>query len=109
MRQVQKDNSNFVENSVTNLPTDIRAMPDPEDIFSGALGAADTSQSFVHIPNIRDGDGALILPQNYRDITDRSIVMVNIYLKLYVYKHFLLFILSITFVQVEFKTHPHTK
>ena len=61
-------------------------MPDPEDIYSSALGASDTSQSFVHIPNVQDGDGNIILPQDYDlKLRDNAIVMMNVYLKLYVF------------------------
>ena len=80
MRQVQQEDSN----GDSSYPTiDIRSMPDPEDVFSCTLGAADTSQSFVHIPNIRDNERNLILPQDYETkLHDDSIVLVNVYLKL---------------------------
>jgi hypothetical protein len=59
-------------------------MPDPEDLYSITLGAADASNSYVYIPNIRNGDGNLITPHQYEiKLEDGSIVMVNIYLKLY--------------------------
>jgi hypothetical protein len=60
-------------------------MPDPEDIYSTILGNADVSNSTVHIPNIRDGNGDIITPAEYeKRLVDGSIVMINVYLKLYV-------------------------
>lgn len=80
-------NSNLVEtnNETTNL--NIRTMPDPEDLYATTLGAADVSTSSVHIPNIRDNDGKIITPDQYdRKLEDGSIVMINVYLKLYVFQ-----------------------
>jgi hypothetical protein len=84
MRQLQQGNSNLVEDaSDSNVNIDVRTMPDPEDVFSCALGASDTSQTSVHIPNVRNGDGDLIPPQEYEmRLHDGDIVMVNVYLKL---------------------------
>ena len=43
----------------------------------------------VSTPNIRDGKGRLIMPHEYRlKLKDRSVVMVNAFLKLYVYFNF---------------------
>jgi hypothetical protein len=82
MKQVHKANSNLIE-STTKSNLDVKSMPDPEEIFSSILGAADTSQSYVNIPNIRDSDGNIILPYDYeKKLHDGSIVMVNVYLKL---------------------------
>jgi hypothetical protein len=59
-------------------------MPDPEDIYSTILGGADVSNSSVNIPNIRNGNGDIISPTDYeKKLEDSSIVMVNVYLKLY--------------------------
>ena len=60
-------------------------MPDPEEIYSCALGAADVSKSSVHIPNIRDGEGKIITPDQYdKTLKDGSIVLVNVYFKMLV-------------------------
>jgi hypothetical protein len=59
-------------------------MPDPEDIYSTILGVTDISNSSVCIPNIRNGNGDIISPAEYeKKIEDGSIVMVNVFLKLY--------------------------
>jgi len=58
-------------------------MPDPEGIYSAALGLADVSKSSMDVPNIRDGNGTLIKPHEYEQkLETGSIVMVNIYLKM---------------------------
>ena len=87
MHQIQQNNSHDVDdNHHTYERFDIRSMPDPLDIYSSTLGASDTSQSFVHIPNVKDGDGNIILPQDYDlKLPDNAIVMMNVYLKLYVF------------------------
>ena len=59
-------------------------MPNPEDIYSSALGAADVSNSTIHVPNIRDSDGNPITPDQYeRKLEPGSIVTINVYFKLY--------------------------
>ena len=79
-------NSNLVEDVIggtTDVKCSIRSMPDPEDIYSSILGAADVSNSFIHVPNIHDGDGNLIPPDQYQTkMHDGSIIMVNVFLKL---------------------------
>jgi hypothetical protein len=45
-------------------------MPDPEDVFSTTLvGAADTTKSFLHIPDVHDkfvdNDGNIIASHDY--------------------------------------------
>ena len=61
----------------------IADLPDPEGIYSVALGAADISNSSINVPNMRDGNGALIMPDEYEQKLDMgSIIMVNVYLKL---------------------------
>jgi hypothetical protein len=58
-------------------------MPDPEGIYSAALGAADVSKSSIDIPNVHDGNGALIMPDEYEQkLETGSIFMVNVYLKM---------------------------
>lgn len=60
-------------------------MPDPEDIYSTTLGAADVSTSTVHIPNVCDGDGRVITPDQYeKKLEPGSIVTLNVHFKLYV-------------------------
>ena len=81
----QRGNSHIVEDmdSNMNMKLNIRNFPDPEDIYSTTLGAADTSKSFVNIPNVRDGDGNLITPDLYeQNLHDGTIVTVNVHLKL---------------------------
>lgn len=61
----------------------IRDFPDPEDIYSLTLGAADTSQSSVYILNVRDEDGKIITPDRYdKKLVDGTIVSVTVFLKL---------------------------
>jgi hypothetical protein len=68
-------NSNLVEavhnQSISKLT--IRTMPDPEDIYSTALGINDISNSSVHIPNICNGNGDIITPNEYEKKTRRRI------------------------------------
>ena len=61
----------------------IRDMPDPQGIYKTTLGHADLSKSWLDIPNVRDSNGALIMPEEYDDkLTADTIVMVNVYMKL---------------------------
>jgi hypothetical protein len=61
----------------------IRNMPDPEGVYRTTLGHADLSKSWVDMPNVRDGNGALIKPEDYNEkLTNGAIVMVNVYMKL---------------------------
>jgi hypothetical protein len=58
-------------------------MPDPQGVYRTALGHADLSKSWLDIPNVQDGNGALIEPAEYDDkLTAGTIVMVNVYMKL---------------------------
>jgi hypothetical protein len=87
MQQIDQANSNIVDESPNNdtINIDIASMPDPEDVFSTTLGAADTSHSYIHVPNVRDGNGDIIFPYEYEDkLHDGSIVVVNVSLKLFV-------------------------
>jgi hypothetical protein len=55
-------------------------------IFKGTYLEEKWRDVFISIPNICDGEGWLILPYEYRSkIKDRSIVMVNVQLKLYIF------------------------
>jgi hypothetical protein len=90
---IHRGTSNLTEdtNAKNDVTLNIRNMPDPEDTYSVTLGAADTSQSFVHIPDIRNGDGKLITPDQYeQQLQDGCIVSVNVYLKLYFFSFTLL-------------------
>jgi len=61
----------------------IRDMPDPGNVYKTTLGHADLSKSWLDIPNVRDGNGALITPEEYDEkLTAGTIVMVNVYMKL---------------------------
>jgi hypothetical protein len=61
----------------------IRDMPDPGNVYKSTLGHADLSKSWLDIPNVRDGNGALITPEEYDEkLTAGTIVMVNVYMKL---------------------------
>jgi len=82
MQQLQADNSNLVEEVVDGI-RNIGHMPDPDSIYSSTLGVADISKSFIDVPNVRDGNGKLITPDEYeRKLENGSVVMVNVYLKL---------------------------
>lgn len=87
MLQVNHENSNIVDDGPDNntINIEIASMPDPEDVFSTTLGAADTSRSYIRVPNIRDGNGDIIFPYEYEaKLHDGSIVVVNVSLKLFV-------------------------
>jgi hypothetical protein len=46
----------------------------------------DESLMIFNIPNIRNGDGQLILPVHYEtELKDNSIVMINVHINLYVF------------------------
>jgi hypothetical protein len=67
-------------------------MPDPEDIYSMALGIADMSNLSVHVANIHNGNGDIITPDEYeKRLEDGSIVMINVYLKLYAHNDIMMF------------------
>jgi hypothetical protein len=56
-------------------------MPDPNGVYSSTLGHADLSKSWVEVPNVRDGNGTLIRPEEYDDkLTMGTIVMANVYM-----------------------------
>ena len=58
-------------------------FPDPKDIYSLTLGVADTSQSSIYIPNVRDENGKIITPDRYdKKLVDGMIVSVTVFLKL---------------------------
>jgi hypothetical protein len=85
MPQLPSANSNLTEecDDPNNYKMNVSAMPDPEDIFSTTFGAADTSNSFVYVPNVSNTDGSAIRPHEYETkLYDGSIVMVNVLLKM---------------------------
>jgi hypothetical protein len=58
-------------------------MPDPNGVYSATLRHANLSKSWVDIPNVRDGNGTLIRPEEYDDkLTTGTIVMANVYMRL---------------------------
>jgi hypothetical protein len=85
----QFDNSNLGEDNFHRYERhcSIRRMPDLAHIYStiffGTSMESTWRESFFTVPNIRDGDGRLVLPYEYRSrLKDGSVVMVNVYLKL---------------------------
>ena len=65
-------------------------MHDPYDIYPNIFKNTHLENSWrnmlVNIPDVRDEDGKLIMPHEYRSkMKDGTIVMVNGYLKLYVF------------------------
>ena len=61
----------------------ISTMPDPENLFTAI---EECKELFIVVPNIRDGDGCIIMPDEYgKRLQNGSIVMVNVHLKLYVF------------------------
>jgi hypothetical protein len=63
-------------------------MPDPlqlyPHIFKNTPFEQNWKESLISIPNIRDGNGHLISPYEYRSkLMDKSIVNINVQLKLY--------------------------
>lgn len=70
LMQLEAQNSNLVE-EVDGQGNDERSvhnisdMPDHDGIYSSTLGTANVSKCFIAMPNIRDGNGALIRPDEY--------------------------------------------
>ena len=61
----------------------IASMPDPEGIYSSTLGAADVSNSTIEPPNVRDGNGRLIQPDEYdKRLQTGMKVTVNVHMKM---------------------------
>lgn len=76
-----KDDVDYNTESIANL--NIWNFPNPEDIYSLTLSAADTSQSTVYIPNVHDEDGKIITPDRYdKKLVDGTVVSVTVCLKL---------------------------
>src|SRR5882762_5108978 len=85
-------NSNLVEESdqQDRFQYRIKNMHDPRqiysDIFKGTSLEGTWRDSVINVPNIRDGDGRLIMPHEYRKkLKDGFFVMVNTYMKMYVF------------------------
>ena len=58
-------------------------MPDPEGIYSSLLGSTNTNTCYVNVPNVWDGNGALIMLTEYQEkLQHNSIVTVNVYMKM---------------------------
>ena len=86
-------NSNLVEHNYPSnddtLMRPIVLMPDPANIYSLVFEAEDEdfklSYLFMKPPNIHDGEGNIIAPDQYTEkIRDGSIVLINVSFKLYV-------------------------
>ena len=70
--------SDLDEPSVHNISD----MPDPDSIYSSTLGDTNISKSFINMPNICDGNGALIRPDKYAQKMQMGDIVINSYLKL---------------------------
>ena len=58
-------------------------MPDLDGVYSLILGTTDANKCLVDIPNIHDGNGALIMPGEYnKKLHHGMVVMVNVYMKM---------------------------
>lgn len=102
---IRSRNSNLLEKNSREDERcySIAKMPDPNQIYASMFQNTDLrttlTNSFLIVPNIRDGDGQLIMPYNYRSkLTSESIVIVNAYLKLCV---FLLILGTILFIHLR--------
>ena len=86
------DNSNLVEDNDCRYEKhcSIRRMPDPAQIYPDIFHRTSLEKtwrnSFFTVPNVRDGDGRVVMPYEYRSqLKDGSVVMLNVYLKVYVF------------------------
>jgi hypothetical protein len=84
-------NSNLLEKKggIDDLHCLIMEMPDPQRIYPSVFHYTSFKttwrKTYVTVPNIRDHDGDVIMPYQYRSrLKDQSVVIVNVYLKLYV-------------------------
>ena len=58
-------------------------MPDLDGVYSLILETTDANKCLVDIPNIHDGNGALIMPGEYnKKLHHGMVVMVNVYMKM---------------------------
>jgi hypothetical protein len=65
----------------------MKKMPDPGDVYPYIFNTTEFRETWkdllVNVPNVRDGDGRLILPHEYRSkLEDETVVVVNSYLTL---------------------------
>ena len=65
----------------------MRKLSDPREIYPTVFKNTPFEDSWgniiLNLPNIRDGNGRLVMPHEYRStLKNDSIVMVNVYLKL---------------------------
>lgn len=81
-------------------------MPDLDDTYLSTLSTTDVSNSTVHVPNVCDGDGNVIPPDEYeKKLEPGSIVIMNVYFKLSIFSNTLLLNDLFFISQVEFKTN----
>ena len=81
-------------------------MPDLDDTYLSTLSTTDVSNSTVHVPNVCDGDGNVIPPDEYeKKLEPGSIVIMNVYFKLSIFSNILLLNDLFFISQVEFKTN----
>jgi hypothetical protein len=85
-------NSNLVEQyyEEDKKQCRMRDMPDPSHLYPTVFKKTYLNTTwedhFINLPNIRNNDGQLIMLHEYRSkLKDGSVVMVNVYLKLYVF------------------------
>jgi hypothetical protein len=70
-------------NSDAGVIHNIPGMPDPDSIYLSTLGVANVSKLFINVPNVCDGNGELITPDEYETkLENGAVVIVNVYLKL---------------------------
>jgi|SRR5882762_7164318 len=84
----RRTNSNLVEQVYhpEDITRRIKTMPDPENLFAAL---EECKEYYVVVPNIRDVDGSIIMPDEYGSkLVNGSIVMVNVHLRLYVFLFF---------------------
>ena len=81
MENFSRTNSNMIQ-SVYDPGISYRqvaSLPDPGHLYSSLLGSACIEDCMINCPNIRDGDGHLILPGKYTNaLKDGTIVLVNV-------------------------------
>lgn len=88
VKDAHRNNSNLVESLLPPRKRHILSMRGSENQFLTTFDFASLVKSrsdyFVSFPNIRDGEGRLIAPDQYGNkLTDGSVVIVNVSFKLY--------------------------
>ena len=73
----------ILENSEDEIIRPINAVLDPENLF---LTDETFDEYMLVVPNIRDCEGFLITPEEYKQkLENISIVMVNVHFKMYIF------------------------